>query len=199
VRLASLVLVLLFATVASAQVYIERAVPAESSRQIADSPATFFGPFRINGEKPRGFEGFDFFILGYKEDAKAEKDDRSALVPDANGIVPVRGELVTTRGTPLTFASVKLTETGPITVYYVGPSISRVERAKKITLTFSTNEVKGVRYEFNGEYLDTPEEESEGFTDLRGIFKKFKYGKLVAEAKTAFKRLPYDALTEKEP
>ncbi|HEX6624339.1 MAG TPA: hypothetical protein VF064_11545 [Pyrinomonadaceae bacterium] len=198
--LRSLALVLAFASVAAGQVYKEEAVKEESSRQVADMPASYFGPFRVNGDKPRGFEGFDFFILGYKEAKDADKDERDVLVPDKQGNVTVRGELVTAKGTPLAFETVKLTETGPVTFYYKGPTLSRITRAQPIRLSFTTVEVKGVKYAFSGEYLDEPDEEAGGFTYLRGTFTKYKNGKPVAEAKTNFRRLAYQELTqEREP
>src|SRR3712207_5284826 len=113
--LLTLALLLLLAPAAAAQIYNEESVKEEASRQVADLPASYFGPFRLNGEKPRGFEGVDFFILGYREKEDAEKDNRDALVPDKQGNVAVRGELVTAKGTPLAFETVRLTETGPVT------------------------------------------------------------------------------------
>jgi hypothetical protein len=194
----TLALLLLLAPAAAGQVYKEEAVKEASSRQVADLPANYFGPFRINGDKPPGFEGFDFFILGYKEEKDADKDNRDALVPDKQGNVTVRGELVTAKGTPLAFETVRLSETGPVTVYYRGQTLSRVRRAQPIRLSFTTVEVRGVRYAFSGEYLDEPDEESGGFTHLRGTFTKYKGGKPVAEAKANFRRLAYQEL-EQEP
>ncbi len=198
--LRSLALVLAFASVAAGQVYKEEAVKEGSSRQVADMPASYFGPFRVNGDKPRGFEGFDFFILGYKEEKDADKDDRDALVPDKQGNVTVRGELITAKGTPLAFEAVKLTETGPVTFYYKGPTLSRIARAQPLRLSFTTVEVRGVKYAFSGEYLDEPDEEAGGFTYLRGTFTKYRNGKTVAEAKANFRRLAYQELTQgREP
>lgn len=198
--LQSLALLLVFASAAAGQVYKEEAVKEASSRQVADLPASYFGPFRINGDKPPGFEGLDFFILGYGEEKDADKDNRDALAPDKQGHVSVRGELVTTKGTPLAFAAVKLTETGPVTLYYRGPTLSRISRAQPIKLSFTTVEVRGVKYAFSGEYLDEPDEESGGFTHLRGTLTKYKAGKPVAEAKANFRRLAYqELLPEQEP
>lgn len=198
--LQTLVLLLAFAPLAAGQVYKEEAVKEASSRQVADLPASYFGPFRINGEKPRGFEGFDFFILGYKEEKDADKDNRDALVPDKQGNVSVRGELITAKGTPLAFETVKLTETGPVTLFYRGPTLSRIARAQPVKLSFTTVEVKGIKYAFSGEYLDEPDEESGGLTYLRGTFTKYKGGKPVAEAKANFRRLAYqELLPEPEP
>ena len=196
----TLALILAFASVAAGQIHKEEAVKEASSRQVADLPSSYFGPFRVNGEKPRGFEGFDFFILGYKEEKDADKDNRDALVPDKQGHVKVRGELVTAKGTPLAFETVSLTETGPVTLYYKGPTLSRVTRALPVSLSFTTAEVKGVKYAFSGEYLDEPDEEAGGFTHLRGTFTKYRDGKPVAEARTNFRRLAYQELTqEREP
>ena len=192
--LQSLALVLAFAPLAAGQVYKEEAVKEDSSRQVADLPASYFGPFRINGEKPRGFEGFDFFILGYREEKDADKDNRDALLPDKQGNVSVRGELITAKGTPLAFETVRLVETGPVTLFYRGPALSRVRRAQPIKLSFTTVEVRGVKYAFSGEYLDEPDEESGGLTYLRGTFTKYKGGKPVAEAKANFRRLAYQEL-----
>lgn len=155
----------------------------------------FFGPFRINGEKPKGFESFDFFILGYREEKDADKDNRDALVPDKQGNVSVRGELLTAKGTPLAFETVKLVEAGPVTFFYRGPTLSRYSRAQPVRLSFTTAEVKGIKYAFSGEYLDDPDEENGGYTHLRGTFSKYKNGKLLYEAKTGFKRLAYQELT----
>ena len=196
--LQSLALVLAFASAAAGQIYREEAVKEESSRQVADLPSSFFGPFRLNGEKPRGFEGFDFFILGYREEKDADKDNRDALVPDKQGNVTVRGELVTSMGTPLAFETVKLTETGPVTRFYRGPTLTRTTRAQPIKLSFTTVEVKGIKYSFSGEYLDEPDEEGGGFTHLRGALTKYKAGKPVAEAKANFRRLAYQELTPEE-
>lgn len=198
--LRTLALVLLVTSAASGQVYKEEAVKEEASRQVADLPSTYFGPFRLNGEKPRGFEGFDFFILGYKEEKDADKDNRDALLPDKQGNVTVRGELVTTKGTPLAFETVRLSEAGPVTLFYRGPTLSRIRRAQPIKLSFTTVEVKGVKYSFSGEYLDEPDEEAGGFTHLRGTLTKYKDGKPVAETKANFRRLAYqELLPEQEP
>ena len=196
--LLSLALLVAFAPLAAAQVYLEESVKEQTSRQVADVPANYFGPFRLNGEKPRGFEGFDFFILGYKEEKDADKDNRDALVPDKQGNVTVRGELVTSKGAPLSFETVRLTETGPVTLFYRGPTLSRVKRAQPIRLSFTTAEVKGIKYSFSGEYLDEPDEEAGGFTHLRGTFTKYKAGKPVAEAKANFRRLAYQELLPEE-
>jgi hypothetical protein len=194
--LVTLALILACSPVAAGQVYKEEAVKEETSRQVADQPATFFGPFRVNGEKPKGFESFDFFILGYKQEEDADKNNRDALLPDKQGVVSVRGELVTVKGAVLAFETVKLVETGPITFFYRGPTLSRVARAQPVKLSFTTVEVKGVKYAFSGEYLDEADEESGGFTQLRGVFSKHRNGKLVAEAKTGFKRLAYQELIQ---
>ena len=139
-------------------------------------------------------------ILGYKEEKDADKDNRDALVPDKQGHVTVRGELVTAKGTPLAFEAVRLVETGPVTLFYRGPTLSRVARAQPVKLSFTTAEVKGTKYAFSGEYLDEPDEEAGGFTHLRGTFTKYKDGKPVAEAKANLRRLAYQELTqEREP
>ncbi len=72
--------------------------------------------------------------------------------------------------------------------------MSRVRRAQPVKLSFTTVEVKGVKYSFSGEYLDEPDEEAGGFTNLRGTLTKFKAGKPVAEAKANFRRLAYQEL-----
>jgi len=198
--LQSLALILAFASVAAGQIYKEEVVKEESSRQVADLPSSYFGPFRVNGEKPRGFEGFDFFILGYREEKDADKDNRDALVPDRQGNVTVRGELLTAKGTPLAFETVRLVEAGPVTLFYKGPALSRVARAQPVRLSFTTVEVRGVKYSFSGEYLDEPDEEAGGFTHLRGTLTKYKGGQPVAEAKANFRRLAYqELLPEPEP
>ena len=182
-------------SIGAGQIQKEQSVVAESSHQVADQPSQFFGPFRINGEKPEGFEGFDFFVLSYKDETDAARDNREALVPDKEGNVPVRGELVTAKGTPLPFATVRISETGKVTVHFRGQEATRVVRTRPIKLDFTTVEVKGVRYDFSGEYLESAEEENGGFTFVRGILKKYKQGKLVAEAKTSFRQSPYEELT----
>ena len=59
-----------------------------------------------------------------------------------------------------------------------------------------TVEIEGVRYAFSGEYLDEPSEENGAFTSLSGMLRKFKNGKLVAEAKVGFERVAYEELSE---
>jgi hypothetical protein len=170
------------------------ALRSESSRQVADKPADYFGPFRINGETPRGFENFNFFVLGYKEQADEDGDNRDALVPDEQGVVAVCGLVETVKGNLLDFESVRLVESGPVTEYLPRGLPARVVRSQPVTLSFTTVEMKGVRYAFKGEYLDDAAEEDGGYTYLRGVLSKFKGGKLVAEAKSGFARVAYDEL-----
>jgi hypothetical protein len=167
---------------------------SESSRQVADKPSDYFGPFRINGTAPRGFQNFGFFVLGYKEQSDADGDNRDALVPDRQGVVAVRGQLETVKGNLLDFDSVRLVESGPVTEVVAHGLPPRVVRAQPVSLSFTTVEMKGVRYAFKGEYLDEPAEEEGGYTYLRGVLSKFKDGRLVAEAKAGFSRVAYEEL-----
>jgi hypothetical protein len=167
---------------------------SESSRQVADKPSDYFGPFRINGDAPQGFESFGFFVLGYKEQSDADGDNRDALVPDRQGVVAVRGQVETVRGNLLDFDSVRLVESGPVTEVVARGLPPRVVRAQPLTLSFTTVEMKGVKYAFRGEYLDEPAEDGGGYTYLRGVLSKFKDEKLVAEAKAGFSRVAYEEL-----
>jgi len=175
-----------------------KGVKSESfpSQEVAIKPATFFGPFKINGEKPKGFENFDHFILGYKTEADAARDNRDALLPDAQGVVAVRGQVSTVKGNLLDFESVRLVETGTVTRYSKRGLPTRLIHAQPVTISFSTVEVKGVRYAFKGEYLDEPAEEKGGYTYLNGVLSKFKKGKLVAEEKVGFVRVAYEGLSD---
>ena len=166
------------------------------SQQIATAPATYFGPFRINGEKPKGLEGFDYFILGYKADADAARDNRDALLPDGQGIVPVRGQVSTIKGNLLDFETVRLVETGMVTLSYKRGLPLRLVHSLPVTISFSTVEMKGVKYAFKGEYLDEPAEEKGGYTYLQGVLSKYKKGKLVAEDKVGFVRIAYEELSD---
>jgi hypothetical protein len=174
------------------------ALRSETSRQVADKPADYFGPFKINGETPRGFENFRLFVLGYKEQADEDVDNRDALVPDGQGVVAVCGLVETVKGNLLDFESVRLVESGAVTEYSPRGLPTRVERAQPVSLSFTTVEVKGVKYAFKGEYLDDPAEEGGGYTYLRGVLSKFKGGKLVAEAKAGFARVASDELPNVE-
>jgi hypothetical protein len=165
------------------------------SQQVAATPATFFGPFKINGEKPKGLENFDYFILGYKTDTDAERDNRDALLPDEQGIVAVRGQVSTTKGNLLDFESVRVVETGTVTLYSKRGLPTRLVHAQPVTISFSTVELKGIRYVFRGEYLDEPAEAQGRYTYLNGMLSKFKKGKLVAEEKVGFVRVSYEELT----
>jgi hypothetical protein len=165
------------------------------SQQVAATPATFFGPFKINGEKPKGLENFDYFILGYKTDTDAARDNRDALLPDEQGIVAVRGQVSTIKGNLLDFESVRVVETGTVTRYYKRGLPARLVHAQPVTISFSTVEMKGVRYVFRGEYLDEPAEEQGRYTYLNGVLSKFKKGKLVAEENVGFVRVSYEELT----
>jgi hypothetical protein len=191
----SVTFVFAFARAGAAQEANGEKVLSDSSRQVADSPVTYFGPFRINGEKPEGFRNFDFFVLSYKEETDAERDDRDALVPDKQGVVAVRGQVETIKGNLLDFESVRLVEAGPVTVIRKRGLPERTVRERPVTLSFKTVEMKGFSYAFSGEYLDEPAEENSGYTYLRGVLSKFKNGKLVAEKKVAFARVAYEELT----
>ncbi len=195
----SFALALAFASVAAGQMVNEGTATADSTHQVADRPSSYFGPFRINGQKPAGFEGFDFFVLSYKENTDAEKDFRNALLPDKDGNVAVRGETVTAKGTPLTFETVQLVEAGTLKLFYRGHVIYKTVRSQPIKLTFTTVEVKSIKYAFSGEYLAEPVEEEGGHTELSGVLSKFKDGKLVGEAKVGFRRMSYQELTSEEP
>jgi hypothetical protein len=169
-------------------------VSGDSSRQVADNPAAYFGPFRINGDKPEGFENFDFFILGYKKQSDADSDNRDALLPTRQGDISVRGQVETVKGNLLDFESVRLVESGPVTEFLSRNLPPRFVRAQPITLSFSTVEKNGFRYVFRGAYLDEPAEENRGYTCLRGVLSKFKGGKLLAEGQVAFSRFAYEEL-----
>lgn len=191
-------LAVIFAFVLTAPGITATDVKSESfpSRQIAATPATFFGPFKINGKKPKGLENFDYFILGYKTEADAARDNRDALLPDGHGVVAVRGQVSTIKGNLLDFESVRLVETGMVTFYYKRGLPTRLLHTLPVTISFSTVEVKGVRYVFRGEYLDEPAEENGGYTYLNGVMSKFKKGKLVAEEKVGFVRVAYEELSD---
>jgi hypothetical protein len=193
-QLFPLAFILLFGLSASAQAVKEEKLKTDSSRQVADTPSTYFGPFRINGERPKDFENFDFFILGYGDETDAARDNRDALVPDKQGAVAVRGEVVTVKGNELDFGSVRLIETGSVTTILKQGLPKRVLRAQPVTLSFETIEKSGVKYAFKGEYLDEPAEEAGSYTYLRGVLSKFKGGKLVAETKIGFVRIAYEEL-----
>ncbi|MBC7929096.1 MAG: hypothetical protein H7Z38_00850 [Rubrivivax sp.] len=189
--------VVVIALVLSASGQTAKDVKSESypSQEVAIQPATFFGPFKINGKKPKGLENFDYFILGYKTDADAARDNREALLPDAQGLVAVRGQVSTVKGNLLNFESVRLIEKGMVTLYHKRGLPTRLVHSLPVTISFSTVEVKGVRYVFQGEYLDEPAEEKGGFTHLSGVMSKFKKGKLVAEEKVGFARVAYEGLS----
>jgi hypothetical protein len=190
--------ILLIGLATAGQITKEVKVGSASSRQVADKPAAYLGPFRINGEKPKGFEHFDYFILGYKEQADADRDNREALLPDARGVVAVRGQLGTIKGNLLDFEAVRLVEFGPVSEFFKGTLLSRVIRAQPVALSFTTVERKGFKYAFKGEYLDDPVEENGGYTYLKGALSKFRNGKLVAEAKVGFARIAYQELLDGE-
>jgi hypothetical protein len=175
------------------------ALRTETSRQVADKPADYFGPFHFNGETPRGFENFRLFALGYKEQTDADSDNRDALVPDGQGVVAVRGQLETVKGNQLDFESVRLVESGPVTEFFARGLPPRVVRAQPVSLSFKTVEMKGVRYAFQGEYLDDPAEEDGGYTYLKGVLSKFKNGRLVAEAKAGFSLVALEGPDGGEP
>lgn len=191
-----LTLVLAFGITPSAQEIKEQKIRSDSSRQVADSPAAFFGPFRINGERPEGFENFDFFVLGYKSDEDAARGDRDALVPDGRGSVAVRGLVVTAKGNRLEFESVSLVEAGPVTTVLKLGLPALVVRAQPVTVSFATVEVRGVRYSFTGRYLDEPAEECGSFTYLKGVLGKTKGGRVVAETEVGFVRVAYEQITD---
>ena len=115
-------------------------------------------------------------------------------MPDGQGVVAVRGQVETVKGNLLDFESVRLVEAGPVTEYLARGLPARVVRAQPVSLSFTTVEMKGVKYTFEGEYLDDPAEEDGGYTYLRGVLSKFKGGKLVAEAKAGFSRVAYEEL-----
>lgn len=183
--------------VLSAAGQTEKGVKSESfpGREVAIQPSTFFGPFKINGEKPKGLENFNYFILDYKSDADAARDNRDALLPDAQGLVAVRGQVSTVKGNVLDFESVRLVEKGTVTLYSKRDLPTRLIHAQPVTISFSTVEMKGVRYAFKGQYLDEPAEENGGYTYLNGVLSKFKKGKLVAEDKVGFVRVAYEELS----
>lgn len=168
---------------------------SDSSRQVADKPWDYFGPFRINGDAPEGFGNFGFFVLGYKEQSDADSDNRDALLPDGQGVVAVRGLLETVKGNSLDFESVRLVESGPVAEVLTRGLPPRVVRAQPVTLSFTTVEVRHIKYAFKGEYLDDPAEEGGGYTYLRGVLSKYKDGKLVAEAKAGFSRVANEELS----
>ncbi|HYH85400.1 MAG TPA: hypothetical protein VEX60_07950 [Pyrinomonadaceae bacterium] len=192
----SLIVVIAFVSSAAGQTAKDVKSESYPSQEVAITPATFFGPFKINGEKPKGFENFDYFILGYKTDADAERDNRDALLPDEQGLVAVRGQVSTVKGSLLDFESVLLVETGTVTLQHKRGLPTRLVHAQPVTISFSTVEMKGVKYVFRGEYLDEPAEEKGAYTHLNGVLSKFKKGKLVAEEKVGFVRVAYDALSD---
>jgi hypothetical protein len=191
-----LAVIITFALYAPGLTATEVKSQSSPSQQVADTPASFFGPFRINGEKPKGLESFDYFVLGYKTDADAERDNREALLPDGQGLVTVRGQVSTVKGNLLDFESVRLVETGTVTLHSGRGLPTRLVRAQPVTISFSTIEVKGVKYVFRGEYLDEPAEEKGAYTYLSGVLSKFKKGKLVAEGNVGFVRVSYEVLSD---
>lgn len=175
-------------------------VPKENNSgagpQVASTPAAYFGPFKINGERPKGFEKFDYFILGYQEDEDARRDNRAALAPDVQGSVHVRGLMATVLGMQLDFDAVKLVE--PVSEAEAqtdnSPSKGTAAAFRPVTLSFSTVESEGVRYAFRGQYLADPVEEFGAYTHLRGVLSMYSGGKLVAEEKVALYRFAFEEL-----
>src|SRR2546421_4325824 len=119
-------------------------------RQIADTPYIFFGPFKINGEKPKGLQNFDYFILGYKNQDDDARDNRAALLPNTQGVVAVRGQVSTLKGNLLDFESVQLVEAGEVNMYSKPGLPPRVVHEHPLAISFSTVEIVGVRYAFTG-------------------------------------------------
>ncbi|MCA1633797.1 MAG: hypothetical protein LC802_08780 [Acidobacteria bacterium] len=164
---------------------------------VAITPATYFGPFKINGDRPKDFEKFDYFILGYKEEDDARKDNRDALAPDVQGSVSVRGLLVTTRGAQLDFETVKLIEPVADTEAPADNSPANgAAAARPITLSFTTVESEGVSYAFRGQYLSDPVEECGAYTHLRGVLSMYRGGQLVAEEKVSLNRFAFEELLD---
>jgi hypothetical protein len=192
----SSVAIITFALSAAGQTAKDVKIESFPSQEVAVTPSTFFGPFKINGEKPKGLENFDYFILGYKTEADAARDNREALLPDAHGVVAVRGQVSTIKGNLLDFESVRLVETGVVMLHSKRGLPTRLLHAQPVTISFSTIEMKGVRYAFKGEYLDEPAEEKGSYTYLNGVLSKFKKGKLVAEEKVGFVRVAFEGLSD---
>ena len=112
--------------------------------------------------------------------------------------MPVRGQVSTIKGNLLDFETVRLVETGMVTLYYKRGLPLRLVHSLPVTISFSTVEMKGVKYAFKGEYLDEPAEEKGGYTYLQGVLSKYKKGKLVAEDKVGFVRIAYEELSDEQ-
>ena len=84
------------------------------------------------------------------------------------------------------FPDAKLREVGAVKEKYVGEVLSRTYRKHPIILSFATDSVNGVSFQFEGEYLDEPEEVNGQYIDLKGKLIRFLNGRKTAEALLKF-------------
>lgn len=188
------VFLLSLAVESSAQGWWDKVISekADSTRDVSERPERYFGPFRINGERPEGFKDVEYLQLTYKDAEDEKRDNREALVPDAQGNVAVTGWLVNGAGVKFELASVRLVESGPATYLFQTGKLLRISRERPITLEFTTAEVEGIKYSFRGEFLDEPEEGGGGFAYLKGTLAKLPAGKTPVESRVSFDRYKWE-------
>jgi hypothetical protein len=142
--------------------------------QLSTSPEYYYARYRINGVRPKEFAEVAYLVVGVKH-------NRNATTYDEKGNALIRGELLTVDGMRYQFTTAKL----------IRSTILRRDGCGLFTnLNLVTDSKQGTSYRFDGEFLQEPERLGKGnYTDLRGVFTKFKDGLKVAEAKVHFTKL----------
>jgi hypothetical protein len=131
-------------------------------------PGGYLSVYMINGDNPSEFKEFELFEL----EAPAGQDPDN-LQSDNNGNVPLAGSLMRKDKSEIPFASAWLIK-GKSGAYEY--------------LKFTTQTKDGIRYRFDGRFLEKIVQERKGgsYTHLRGILAKYKNGRQVASKRLNF-------------
>jgi len=135
--------------------------------RVADWSGGYFASFYLIEDAPRGLEDFEAISIEY---LPGQENDETLLIPDAQGNIQTSGSLRTKNGTSYKFSRSRL-----------------IEGDRLIKLSFATETVDGVSYNFEGEYLRDYTEIRKGdliigYVHLEGLLRKYRDGLRVSQA-----------------
>ena len=138
---------------------------ASAGGQMSSEPGVYLTPYRTATAPPKAVAEFDHFTLKELPDQEGKE-----IAIDSEGNVPISGRLSTTNGVVYAFKTAKL-----------------IKGAHGYAqLTFTTEQINGVSYNFTGTYLEHGEKKQGQYITLKGVLARYQDGRKVARASLGF-------------
>lgn len=153
-----------------------------------------YGPYRIHGKIPSGFEGFYEFELSPPSQNTREsvKSDGKLAIAGALFLRPSEfGRRVRTESRGELNVDGAFSEVNVVRLGFKSATLIQ-QPASSTELEFETESIQGVRYVFKGIFIDSFLLPGGPYISLRGTLTKFKQGRRVSESELSFVRSTYE-------